>query len=115
MRNQELTESNMSEQQDNGAQQTNITGNRQNEQSNNNRNFNSSNSDVKFFKGSTADIGAVLSLPIERVKLDKGFEFFQTEMETYILKNLENAADVTPVIKKLKDPTSDFASKSIPK
>ena len=40
-----------------------------------NRNFDTS---VKFFKGSTPEIGASLSLSNERVSMDKGLEFFKT-------------------------------------
>jgi len=50
-----------------------------------NRNFDAS---VKIFKGPTPEIRATLSLPNERVSTDKGFEFFQDELETYILKEL---------------------------
>ena len=69
------------------------------------RNF---NPNVRFFKGSTPEIGATLSLPNERVSTDKGFEFFQDELETYILKELKNPTDVVTLVTDLIDPTSNF-------
>jgi len=55
-----------------------------------NRNFDTS---FKFFKGSTAEIGATPSLSNERVSTDKGFEFFQDQLETYILRELKNPTE----------------------
>ena len=69
------------------------------------RNF---NPNVRFFKGSTPEIGATLSLPNERVPTDKGFEFFQDELETYILKDLKNPTDVVTLVTDLVDPTQNF-------
>ena len=69
------------------------------------RNF---NPNVRFFKGSTPEIGATLSLPNERVPTDKGFEFFQDELETYILKELKNPTDVVTLVTDLVDPTQNF-------
>jgi len=70
-----------------------------------NRNF---NANVRFFKGSTPEIGATLSLPNERVSTDKGFEFFQDELETYILKELKNPTDVVTLVTDFFDPTLKF-------
>ena len=65
----------------------------------------------RHFKGSTPEIGATLSLPNERVSTDKGFEFFQDELETYVLKTLPNAVDVISIITDLVDPAEDFLKK----
>ena len=70
-----------------------------------NRNFDTS---FKFFKGSTAEIGATLSLSNERVSTDKGFEFFQDQLETYILRELKNPTDIVILVTDLVDPTSNF-------
>jgi len=70
-----------------------------------NRNFDTS---VKFFKGSTPGIGATLSLSNERVSTDKGFEVFQDELETYILKELKNPTDIVTLVTDLVDPTPNF-------
>ncbi len=64
---------------------------------------------VRFYKGSTPKIGVTLSLPNERVSPDKGFEFFQDELETYILRKLKNPTDIVTVTD-LVDPTSNFLS-----
>ena len=78
------------------------------------RSSNNNNEYLKNFKGSTPEIGAVISLPTERVSNDKGFDHFKDTLENYILKNLSNATDVLPLLKNLQDPTIDFVKNNMP-
>ena len=78
------------------------------------RSSNNNNEYLKNFKVSTPEIGAVISLPTERVSNDKGFDHFKDTLENYILKNLSNATDVLPLLKNLQDPTIDFVKNNMP-
>ena len=71
---------------------------------------------LKSFKGVTEEIGAVLCLGNEDVELGKeGFPKFQNKLEEYVLREYDNAKDITPLIVTLHDPIKPFMRKNFPK
>ena len=71
---------------------------------------------LKSFKGVTPDIGAVLCLSNEDVDAGKeGFPKFQLKLEEYVLREYDNARDLTPLIINLCDPVQPFETKNFPK
>ena len=104
---------------------TNSNNNNRNRSRNNSRRNNSSsgtsnngreNSQIKSFEGVTLDVGAVLCLSNEDVDKGKeGFPRFQAKLEEYILREYDNAKDLTPLIVQLKDPVKPFEKRIFPK
>ena len=79
-------------------------------------NGDASSTQLKSFKGVTPEVGAVLCLSNEDVDRGReGFVRFQLKLEEYVLREYNNAKDVTPLIVLLKDPVVPFEKRNFPK
>ena len=74
----------------------------------------SSNRDTKSFVGETKELEVVLSLMTERVENAVSFEKFQEGLRNYVLKTYKKGEDIIPLVDRLEDPTSDFATRHEP-
>ena len=69
----------------------------------------------KEFKGETTELNAVLGLITERLDQGVTFEKFQDVLKNYVVKNFHKAEDIVEMVTNLKDPSTNFKTKHMPK
>ena len=83
--------------------------------SRNTTNTNVSSTNTNAFEGSNKDLGAVLGLRHEKLKIKSpSFENFIEKVCTYVISTYKDGADLKPLFRKMKDPVDDFKTKEKP-
>ena len=106
--------------------QGNNNGNNNNNSGNNNRNNNNNNrrndnrrnlfsGNERTWAGDKADVGAVLGLRTEYLDKKVSYRVFIEKMIEYVLREVDDASDVLPILSQEKDPIPIFQAEQMPK
>ena len=106
--------------------QGNNNGNNNNNSGNNNRNNNNNNrrndnrrnlfsGKKRTWAGDKADVGAVIGLRTEYLDKKVSYRVFIEKMIEYVLRKVDDASDVLPILSQEKDPIPIFQAEQMPK